>query len=159
MYVTIPNRVRVPKATEAVLNRIYDAARQGLKGDTLALAAGMLPSEYRLLCELDEQAMIAAMKGKADSEMEHAALLAAASRNGNAQASLAILQHVHGWVAKKEIDITTHQGADIKELLASREARMATILDGECSLVEDASASAPPPPPQLVVESGVVDAG
>jgi hypothetical protein len=36
-------------ATEARLNKIYEAAKLGLKGDALALASGMLPTEYRQL--------------------------------------------------------------------------------------------------------------
>jgi hypothetical protein len=105
-FVTIPNTTRVVKATEQRLERIYAAAYEGLKGDTLALAAGMRPSEYRALKALDEMAEIAEMQGRADGEATHARMLAQASLAGDAKASLSILQHVHGWTAKQDIHIT-----------------------------------------------------
>ena len=100
-YLSIPHEPRRLRATEAVLDRIYEAAKVGLKGDSLALASGMLPQEYRQLCELDPQALLAAQRGKADAELEHATMLAKASREGDAKASLAILQHIHGWQSKE----------------------------------------------------------
>ena len=102
-YLSIPHEPRRIRATEAVLDRIYNAAKVGLKGDSLALASGMLPQEYRQLCEIDPQAMLAAQRGKADAELEHATLLAQASRNGDAKASLAILQHIHGWQSREAV--------------------------------------------------------
>ena len=59
MFKSLPLTIRKIEATEARLNRIYDAAKLGLKGDTLALAAGMRPEEFRQLCELDPLAMMA----------------------------------------------------------------------------------------------------
>ena len=44
---SLPFAPRKIVATEARLNKIYEAAKLGLKGDALALAAGMLPTEYR----------------------------------------------------------------------------------------------------------------
>ena len=101
-YVTIPHQTRQIKATEARLERIYANAKLGLKGDSLALASGMTPREYAILCELDETAKLAALQGKADAEAEHARKLAEASLAGDAKASLAILQHAHGWSAKDQ---------------------------------------------------------
>ncbi len=102
LIVSMPHSPRVLKATEARLNRIYEAAYEGLKGDSLAFASGMTPQEYASLAEFDPNVELAAKKGKADAELEHAKLLAAASRAGDAKASLAILQHVHGWSAKDQ---------------------------------------------------------
>ena len=56
MFKSIPFTPRKVEATEARLQAIYDAAALGLKGDSLALAAGMLPTEFRQLCELDPAA-------------------------------------------------------------------------------------------------------
>ncbi len=103
---SLPLSIRDVKATEGRLQQIYDAAKKGLKGDTLALAAGMLPIEYRQLCQLDPIAEMAALKGRADAEMLHAGMLEKASLEGDAKASLAILTHVHGWSAKQEISFT-----------------------------------------------------
>lgn len=88
------------RATERRLEQIYNAAFLGLKGDALALAAGMRPSEYAALCESDPVAREAEVKGRADSEMAHARKLYEASMSGDSKASLAILQHVHGWSSK-----------------------------------------------------------
>ena len=52
MFQSLPLTVRKLEATEARLESIYNAARMGLKGDSLALAAGMLPTEYRQLLSL-----------------------------------------------------------------------------------------------------------
>ena len=126
-FVTIPNTARAVKATESRLDRIYAAARAGLKGDTLALSAGMRPSEYRALKALDEMAEIAEMQGHADGEREHATLLAEASRAGDAKASLAILQHVHGWTAKQDIHITDDR-LDLASAIATARDRMREAL-------------------------------
>jgi hypothetical protein len=106
MMISIPFTPREVQATEWRLQQIYDAAALGLKGDKLALAAGMLPSEYRQLCQLDPVAEMAALKGAADGEMEASTQLREAARNGDAKAALSILQHVHGWTAKQEISMS-----------------------------------------------------
>ena len=117
---SLPLSIRDVKATEGRLQQIYDAAKKGLKGDTLALAAGMLPVEYRQLCQLDPIAEMAALKGKADGEMLHAGMLEQASLQGDAKASLAILQHVHGWTAKQEISISVENISITQALEAAR---------------------------------------
>lgn len=101
MYVSIPYEPRTIKATEARLTRIYNAAYHGLKGDNLALAAGMLPFEFRQLCTLDPAAELAARQGKADAELDAATHLWNAARSGDAKSALAILQHSHSWAAKE----------------------------------------------------------
>jgi hypothetical protein len=106
MMISIPFTPREVQATEWRLQQIYDAAALGLKGDKLALAAGMLPSEYRQLCQLDPVAEMAALKGAADGEMEASTQLREAARNGDSKAALSILQHVHGWTAKQEISMS-----------------------------------------------------
>jgi hypothetical protein len=104
--ISIPFTPREVQATERRLQQIYDAAALGLKGDKLALAAGMLPSEYRQLCQLDPVAEMAALKGAADGELEASTQLREAARNGDAKAALSILQHAHGWTAKQEISMS-----------------------------------------------------
>ena len=64
-------------------------------------------------------------RGRADSELEHATKMAEASRNGDAKASLAILQHIHGWTAKQEVMVTG--GISILQALEDAHARMRTI--------------------------------
>ena len=124
MFYSLPFEARKVEATEARLNRIYDAAKLGLKGDSLAMAAGMLPTEYRQLCQLDPIAEVAALKGKADGEIEASRQLHKAAAEGDAKASLAILQHVHGWVAKQAISIDVDQRISITAALAEAERRV-----------------------------------
>ncbi len=99
---SIPFKPRELKASQEVLDKIYEAAKLGLKGDALAFAADMLPMEYRRLCQMDGAAAIAEAKGRADSEFEAANQLRVAALGGDSKAALALLQHVHGWVAKTQ---------------------------------------------------------
>ena len=124
MFQSLPFEPRKIVATEARLNRIYEAAKLGLKGDALALASGMLPTEYRQLCELDPMADMAALKGKADGELEMSMCLHKAAKEGDAKAALAILQHSHGWVAKQSISIDVDQRISITGALREAEKRV-----------------------------------
>ena len=125
---SIPFTPRRVAATEQRLEAIYEAAKLGLKGDALALAAGLLPIEFARLCEIDPVADMAARKGKADGELTHARKLAQASEAGDAKASLAILQHAHGWSAKQEISLTV-DNISISEVLEAAKARAANVID------------------------------
>src|ERR1035437_440237 len=104
--ISLPWCPREVKAPERVLDAIYRAAYAGLKDDSLATVAGLDPANYRQLYELDPQVKEHYLRGRADSELEHALKLAQASREGDAKASLAILQHVHGWTAKQQIEVS-----------------------------------------------------
>jgi hypothetical protein len=112
------------KATEKTLQAIYDAARLGLRGDSMALAAGLLPVEYRRLTQLDPMAQMAEEKGRADGEAEAAGQLRDAARSGDAKAALAILTHVHGWVAKQQVQIDVQQRISIVAALQEAESRV-----------------------------------
>lgn len=122
-FKSLPLTIREVRATEATLERIYEAAYLGLKGDALALAAGMLPVEYRRLKELDQMAEMAELKGRADSECENSQHLLNAARAGDAKAALAILQHTHGWVAKQSISVEVDQRISVIDALRAAEAR------------------------------------
>lgn len=139
LLVTIPHHPRVIKATEARLKRIYDAAKYGLKGDSLALASGMTPQEYNTLAEFDPNVKLNALKGKADAELEHATLLAEASRQGDAKSTLAILQHVHGWTARQDINIDVT--ARISIVQALEEAKVRVIEGHSMRVVNDEDAA------------------
>lgn len=127
--VSFPLSIRELKATESRLHAIYDAARLGLRGDTLALAAGMLPSEYLALCNFDPAAEMAAIKGKADGERELADIMHTAARNGDTKAALEILKHQHGWVAKQAISVEVDQRISITQALAQAEQRVIEVID------------------------------
>lgn len=131
-FKSLPLTIREVRATEATLERIYEAAFLGLKNDALALAAGMLPVEYRRLKELDQMAEMAELKGRADSERENSQHLLNAARAGDAKAALAILQHTHGWVAKQAISVEVDQRISVIDALRAAEAR---TIDGQVTEV------------------------
>lgn len=139
MFKSLPLAVREVRATEATLERIYEAAYLGLKGDALALAAGMLPVEYRRLKELDQMAEVAELKGRADSERESSQHLLDAARAGDAKAALAILQHAHGWVAKQSMSIEVEQRISVIDALRAAETR---VIDGAVTEVIEQQAPA-----------------
>ena len=138
-FKSLPLTVREIKATEATLERIYHAAFLGLKGDALALAAGMLPVEYNRLKNFDSIAEIAELKGRADSELESSQLLLDAARAGDAKAALAILQHSHGWVAKQSISVEVDQRISVIDALRAAESR---VIDGTATPVLEQKAPA-----------------
>ena len=121
---SLPFTPRTLQATESRLQRIYDAAKLGLKNDNLALAAGMLPTEYRQLCQFDPVAEMAALKGKADGEREMSTVLMKSAIEGDAKSALAMLQHAHGWTAKTEISLDVYQKISITQALADAQQRV-----------------------------------
>lgn len=137
---SLPLTVREVRATEATLERIYQAAYLGLKNDSLALAAGLLPVEYRRLKELDQMAQIAEQKGRADSELENSQHLLNAARAGDAKAALAILQHTHGWVAKQAISVEVDQRISVIDALRAAEGR---VIEGAITEVIEQSIPIP----------------
>ena len=112
------------EATEARLEQIYYAARMGLKGDSLALAAGMSPKDFRKLASLDPLVEMAEAKGRADGEVEMAKTLYTAAQNGDTKAALDMLKHVHGWVAKQQIDVSIDQQISITGALEKARSRV-----------------------------------
>lgn len=128
-FYSIPYEPRKLRATEGRLKAIYDAAKLGLKGDALALAAGMLPTEYRQLCLFDTAAEMAELKGRADGEREMSAVLHDAARNGDAKAALEILKHQHGWVAKQQVNIEVDQRISITQALEDAQKRVINAID------------------------------
>jgi hypothetical protein len=124
---SLPHEPRRLQATEARLEAIYMAARKGLRGDSLALAAGMLPLEYRQLCQLDPIAEMAELKGRADGELEISNVLHEAALAGDAKAALEILKHQHGWVAKQQISVDVEQRISIIGALEMAQQR---VLEG-----------------------------
>ena len=129
MFYSVPFTPRKVQATESRLKAVYDAAKLGLKGDTLALAAGMLPTEYRQLTQLDPVVEIAAQKGKADGEIEMANILRKAALEGDAKMALEVLKHQHGWVAKQAISVEVDQRISITGALAEAQKRALTVKD------------------------------
>ena len=112
------------KATEERLSQIYEAAKRGLTGDSLALSAGMTPAEYRRLCEFDGAAEIAALKGRADAEAELSGVIYQAAVNGDSKAALEMLKHRHDWVAKQQVSVEIDQRISITDALREANGRI-----------------------------------
>lgn len=128
---SLPYEPRPLTATEARLEAIYSAARMGLKGDTLALAAGMTPTEYRRLCQMDPIAEYAEQKGRADGEMAMATVLNYAALQGDAKAALEVLKYAHKWSAPQSIQLQVEQKISIVAALEEAKARVieGSVLD------------------------------
>jgi hypothetical protein len=123
-FYSLPFAPERPEATEARLEAIYEAARYGLKGDSLALAAGLTPAQFRRLAEFDALVEIAEMKGRADGELSAAKTMYNAAASGDARAALDILKHNHGWVAKQQIDVNIDQQISITAALEKAQSRV-----------------------------------
>ena len=138
---SLPFTPRTLQATESRLQRIYDAAKLGLKNDNLALAAGMLPTEYRQLCQFDPVAEMAALKGKADGEREMSTVLMKSAIEGDAKSALAMLQHAHGWTAKTEISLDVYQKISITQALADAQQRVTNGINNGITIEHNATAN------------------
>lgn len=128
-FKSLPLVPREIKATEAVLERLYNAARLGLKGEALALRAGLLPIEFNRLRQLDPVADMAVMKGYADSEAEMATTLYEAGREGDVKAALEVLKHRHDWVAKQQVQVDVSQQISVKLALEQAQARLNQMVE------------------------------
>ena len=126
-FQSLPLTARKITATESRLQRIYDAAKLGMKGESLALAAGLLPEEYRRLCQMDPVAEMAELKGRADGEQELATVMMNAAKSGDTKAALEILKHRHDWVAKQQVQIDVAQQISIIGALEQAEQRVIDV--------------------------------
>ena len=126
-FQSLPLTARKITATESRLQRIYEAAKLGMKGEALALAAGLLPEEYRRLCQMDPVAEMAELKGRADGEQELATVMMNAAKSGDTKAALEILKHRHDWVAKQQVQIDVAQQISIIGALEQAEQRVIDV--------------------------------
>ena len=115
------------KATEDRLEQIYRASKLGLKGDNLAMTAGLLPIEFNRLKQMDPLVEMAVLKGKADGEAEMATVLIDAAKGGDAKAALDVLKHAHGWQAAQQVNVTVQGQISITQALQAAEARVRTL--------------------------------
>jgi hypothetical protein len=73
---------------------------------------------------MDPLAEMAEAKGRADAEAEAAGQLREAARNGDSKAALSLLQHVHGWVAKQQVQVDVTQQISVIAALQEAESRV-----------------------------------
>ena len=146
MFRDLPITARELKATPEVLERVYEAARLGLRGESLALAAGMLPQEYARLKLMDRVAEIAEMKGRADSEMAMSRVVFDAAEAGDSKAALEFLKHRHSWVATQRVEVEGSQQISITVALEQAEKRVEMITAEDAVMVESRPATQTPIP-------------
>jgi hypothetical protein len=135
-FLSFPYAPRTLQATESRLKAIMDAARLGLKGDRLAIAAGMMPTEYRQLCQFDPIVEYAELKARTESEMQMSQVLHAAALEGDVKAATTILQNQHDWVAKQQINVEIDQRISINQALEMAQARVQQIEAQDVSYTE-----------------------
>ena len=135
-FISFPYEPRKLQATQGRLEAIMKAARLGLKGDRLAIAAGMMPTEYRQLCQFDPIVEYAELKARTESEMEMSEVLHEAARQGDIKAATTILQNQHDWVAKQQINVEIDQRISINQALEMAQARVALTQQQEAQDVE-----------------------
>ena len=121
-----PERV---EATEARLEAIYEAAKYGLKGDSLAIKAGLTPAQYRRLHEFDPLVEMAEMKGRADAEGDLATTLMAAALEGDTKVALEVLKHRHDWQATQKVQVDVAQQISITAALEQAEKRVLSAVE------------------------------
>jgi hypothetical protein len=136
-FYSLPFTPERMQATESRLESIYEAARYGLKGDSLAMAAGMTPKQFRVLADADPLVEMAEIKGRADGEMVAAKTMYEAARDGDSKAALEILKHQHGWVAKQQIDVNIDQQISITGALEKAQTRVIEGLYTELPRLEE----------------------
>ena len=129
MITSFPLSIRQIKATESRLLAIFEAAKLGLRGDALALEAGMLPAEYRQLCQHDPVAEYAEISGRAKGEAALSKVMHEAAYNGDAKAALEILKHKHDWVAKQQVQVDVTQQISIITALEQAQQRLTIDAD------------------------------
>jgi len=141
---SLPYEPRKISATEAVLERIYEAAKKGLRGDSMALAAGLTPHEYRALVQLDPIAEYAETKGRADGEAELADVMMAAARSGDTKAAMDMLKFAHKWTAPQSVQVEVNQTISITAALEEAKQRVieGLIIDANPNLLGDGRAEA-----------------
>ena len=93
----------------------------------------MMPVEYRQFCQFDPLAELSAQNGKSDNELLEAKKLNEASDQGDAQASLAILTHVHGWQQTSNVNIHVEQRISIISALEEAKSR---VIEGSATIDE-----------------------
>ena len=142
MFHSLPYEPRKISATEAVLERIYEAAKKGLRGDSMALAAGLTPHEYRALVQLDPIAEYAETKGRADGEAELAEVMMAAARSGDTKAAMDMLKFAHKWTAPQSVQVEVNQTISITAALEEAKQRVieGLIIDAESHILGDGRA-------------------
>jgi len=136
-FYSLPFTPERTQATESRLEAIYKAARYGLKGDSLAMAAGLTPRQFRVLADADPLVEMAEIKGRADGEYTAAKTMYEAARDGDSKAALEILKHQHGWVSKQQLDVNVDGQISVIAALEKAQSRVIEGLYTEAPQLEN----------------------
>lgn len=136
-FYSLPFTPERTQATESRLEAIYEAARCGLKGDSLAMAAGLTPRQFRVLADADPLVEMAEIKGRADGEYTAAKTMYEAARDGDSKAALEILKHQHGWKAAQSVEITVEGQISVIAALEKAQSRVIEGLYTEAPQLEN----------------------
>lgn len=134
-FYSLPFTPERTQATESRLEAIYEAAKYGLKGDSLAMAAGLTPRQFRVLADADPLVEMAEIKGRSDGEYTAAKTMYEAARDGDSKAALEILKHQHGWKAAQSVEITVEGQISV---IAALEKAQSRVIQGLYTEVESA---------------------
>lgn len=124
MFVPFPMDDRRINATEAVLERIYNAARIGLTDDALAYGARLRPEELRALRLADQIVEDTILRARVEGEIEASDTLWRAAKTGDTSAAMNLLKHKFDWVTKQQIDVNVDQRISITQALAQARTRV-----------------------------------
>jgi hypothetical protein len=138
-FYSLPFTPERTQASEARLEAIYEAAKYGLKGDSLAMASGLTPRQFRVLAESDPLVEMAEIKGRADGEYTSAKTMYEAARDGDSKAALEILKHQHGWKAAQSVEITIEGQISVIAALEKAQTRVIEGLYTEMPALEDST--------------------
>ena len=136
-FYSLPFTPERTQATEARLEAIYEAAKYGLKGDSLAMAAGLTPRQFRVLADADPLVEMAEIKGRADGEYTAAKTMHEAALTGDSKAALEILKHQHGWKAAQSVEITVEGQISVIAALEKAQSRVIEGLYTEAPQLEN----------------------
>ena len=109
LFFTVEQKIEKIRATEEELERIYDCAYRGLKGDALALASGFPPVDFNRLCQFDNRANEAVLYARARNEADVSGALMTNALSGDTKAQLSILTHLHNWQPAKSEQDTSNE--------------------------------------------------
>jgi hypothetical protein len=97
IFYAVEQKIAKIQATQEELERIYDCAYRGLKGDALAIASGFLPVDFNRLCQFDHKAQEAVLYARARNEADISGALMQNALGGDTKAQTTVLTHLHNW--------------------------------------------------------------
>ena len=116
-----PEPTTIAQATPELLERVYENAQLGLRGDRLAVMCGLWPAQYRQLCGLDPRLELVETLARATDEKSLIqALRARAEVSEDPANQFKMLQFMHGWAPATAENNSSDGLSVLKQLEAAR---------------------------------------